>query len=232
MNPGLGHPSLPDMTIPEGYDEARWQVCLGLARDLLLIDDDGADLTDRYRRVLIDEGLPRTTSPRRILIAGAGIAGLAAAHLLKQSGHEVRLIEANTRRIGGRIKTIRNDPGRGMTSPFLDPNQYAEAGAMRIPDSHPPDAGPGRLVRPAPPPVPQRRRRSGNRRARRAYLDRRQRHPDPPRRVRRRPRPGQQELRHRRAADRHRKRQLRRRTGTRARLLLPEHPGRPRGPAT
>ena len=124
------------MTTPEGYDEARWQVALGLARDLLLIDEDGADLTERYRRVLIDEGLPRTTSPRRILIVGAGIAGLAAGHLLKQAGHEVRLIEANTRRIGGRIKTFRHDPGRGMTSPFQDPEQYAEAGAMRIPDSH------------------------------------------------------------------------------------------------
>ncbi|MEU4532103.1 FAD-dependent oxidoreductase [Micromonospora ureilytica] len=38
--------------------------------------------------------------------------------------------------MGGRIKTFRHDPGRGMTSPFHDANQYAEAGAMRIPDSH------------------------------------------------------------------------------------------------
>jgi monoamine oxidase len=122
---------------PEGYDDSRWQVCLGLARNLLLIDADGADLQERYRRVLLEDGLPRATTPRRILLIGAGISGLAAGYLLKRAGHDVRLIEADARRIGGRIKTFRDDPDRGMTSPFQDRLQYAEAGAMRIPDSHP-----------------------------------------------------------------------------------------------
>lgn len=124
------------METPEGYDEARWRICLGLARNLLLIDEDGTDLRERYRRVLIDGELPHAARPRRILIIGAGISGLAAGHLLKQAGHDVRLIEASPRRVGGRIKTFRHDPDRGMTSPFADPAQYAEAGAMRIPDSH------------------------------------------------------------------------------------------------
>jgi monoamine oxidase len=121
---------------PKGYDDARWQVCLGLARNLLLIDEDGTDLRERYRRVLIDGELPPATTPRRILVVGAGIAGLAAGYLLKRAGHDVCLIEANARRIGGRIKTFRHDPDRGMNAPFLDRSQYAEAGAMRIPDSH------------------------------------------------------------------------------------------------
>jgi monoamine oxidase len=125
------------MAMPDGLDEARWKICLDLARDVLLLGADGTDLKHRYLKVLIDDGLPRTSAPRRILIVGAGIAGLAAGHLLKQAGHQVQIIEANAKRLGGRIKTLRNDPARGMTTPFADPLQYAEAGAMRIPDMHP-----------------------------------------------------------------------------------------------
>ncbi|HXT51832.1 MAG TPA: FAD-dependent oxidoreductase, partial [Thermoanaerobaculia bacterium] len=39
-----------------------------------------------------------------------------------------RVVEANASRVGGRIKTFRN---------FQDPAQYAEAGAMRLPNFHP-----------------------------------------------------------------------------------------------
>ena len=71
-----------------------------------------------------------------MLIVGAGIAGLTAGLLLKQAGHHVTIIEANGNRIGGRIKTFHTDPGHDGT-PFADPAQYAEAGAMRIPNLHP-----------------------------------------------------------------------------------------------
>ncbi len=127
----------PDLPTHEGLDQQHWQTCLRLARDLLLVGPDGADLKHRYLKVLIDDGLPRTERPLRVLIVGAGMAGLSAAYLLKQAGHEVCLIEANANRIGGRVKTFRDDPRRGMSSPFSDPLQYAEAGAMRIPDTHP-----------------------------------------------------------------------------------------------
>ena len=36
------------MTVPAGGDEARWKTCLGLARDVLLLGPDGADLKLRY----------------------------------------------------------------------------------------------------------------------------------------------------------------------------------------
>ncbi|GII82595.1 amine oxidase [Sphaerisporangium siamense] len=103
--------------------------CLEVARDLLLVDERDRDLKLKYLRVLIDEGLPKTRSPKKVLVVGAGIAGLVAATLLKRAGHQVTVIEANGNRIGGRIKTFR--------SGFADPAQYAEAGAMRIPDFHP-----------------------------------------------------------------------------------------------
>lgn len=111
------------------YEGERWNTCLDVARDLLLVGKDGTDLKLKYLEVLIDKGLPKARTPKKVLIVGAGISGLVAATLLKQAGHQVTVIEANGNRIGGRIKTFKTG--------FADPLQYAEAGAMRIPDFHP-----------------------------------------------------------------------------------------------
>ncbi len=73
-------------------------------------------------------------SPKRVTIIGAGISGMYAAKLLKQAGHNVSIIEANNNRVGGRIKTFRNQDGK---TPFKDDLQYGEAGAMRFPTLHP-----------------------------------------------------------------------------------------------
>ena len=73
------------------------------------------------------EGLePRPWAPRRVVIVGAGLAGLVAAFELKRQGHEVTVLEAQNR-VGGRIYTLR--------APFA-PGLYAEAGGMRIPRAH------------------------------------------------------------------------------------------------
>jgi monoamine oxidase len=63
---------------------------------------------------------------QRVLIAGAGLAGLCSAYELSRQGHDVLLFEAQTRP-GGRVKTLREGLAFGLT---------AEAGAGRIPDSH------------------------------------------------------------------------------------------------
>jgi len=63
---------------------------------------------------------------KRILILGAGAAGLVAAYELKAAGHEVLLIEA-TARAGGRVRTLREPFSDGLT---------AEAGAGRFPPHH------------------------------------------------------------------------------------------------
>jgi monoamine oxidase len=68
----------------------------------------------------------RSTSPRKVVILGAGIAGLAAALKLREIGHDVTILEARTRP-GGRVHTLRE--------PFSD-GLYAEAGAGRIPITH------------------------------------------------------------------------------------------------
>lgn len=63
---------------------------------------------------------------RKVLILGAGMAGLVAGYELSKLGHEVIILEARTRP-GGRVHTLRE--------PFSD-GLYAEAGAARIPDNH------------------------------------------------------------------------------------------------
>ncbi|MBI4670464.1 MAG: flavin monoamine oxidase family protein [Chloroflexi bacterium] len=75
---------------------------------------------------IIHHGLQRTPRPKKILVAGAGMAGLSAAYELKRAGHTVTLLEAQAR-AGGRLQTLRE--------PFSD-GLYAEAGGMRLPKSH------------------------------------------------------------------------------------------------
>ncbi|MBV9792103.1 MAG: FAD-dependent oxidoreductase [Chloroflexi bacterium] len=108
-----------------------------LAREILMVDEQNRSLTEEYRKI-IESGLsvsaPSGARGRDVLIIGAGIAGLLAGKLLKDAGYNVTIVEANDNRIGGRIKTFHTTPDGEQ--PFSDPNQYAEAGAMRIPTSH------------------------------------------------------------------------------------------------
>ncbi|MGH9139820.1 MAG: flavin monoamine oxidase family protein [Vicinamibacterales bacterium] len=64
--------------------------------------------------------------PQKVVVIGAGLAGLCAAFELVNGGHDVSIFEARTRP-GGRVHTLRE--------PFAD-GLYAEAGAMTISSSH------------------------------------------------------------------------------------------------
>lgn len=64
--------------------------------------------------------------PRKVIVAGAGLAGLAAAWELVQLGHDVTVLEAQLRP-GGRVWTLRE--------PFSD-GLYAEAGATSFGDNY------------------------------------------------------------------------------------------------
>jgi monoamine oxidase len=81
---------------------------------------------DRETLATPSEGLgPRVGEPKRVVVIGAGIAGLVAAHELQRSGHDPIVLEAN-QRVGGRVYTIRS----------FAPGLYGEGGAMRIPRVH------------------------------------------------------------------------------------------------
>ena len=75
-----------------------------------LLDEDNDLIIQQYLKY-IDEGIPPTDKPKDVLIIGAGMAGMVAASLLKQAGHNVTIVESNTR-VGGRIKTFRNSENK------------------------------------------------------------------------------------------------------------------------
>jgi monoamine oxidase len=70
--------------------------------------------------------LEQRGAAKRVIVIGAGLAGLSAAYELTRAGHDVTVLEARTRP-GGRVLTLRD--------PFPD-GLYAEAGATRIPNHH------------------------------------------------------------------------------------------------
>jgi len=63
---------------------------------------------------------------RKVIVIGAGLAGLSSAYELTQAGHEVTVLEARTRS-GGRVWTLRDSFPEGL---------YAEAGATNVFDNH------------------------------------------------------------------------------------------------
>ena len=68
----------------------------------------------------------RKGTPRKVIVIGAGLAGLSAGYELTRMGHDVTILEARTRP-GGRVHTLRDGFSEGL---------HVEAGATRIPDHH------------------------------------------------------------------------------------------------
>ena len=106
--PGQTEPAAVRTALPAPRSDAKW-------------------MSPTAQLAAISDGLGgRTGDPKRVIIAGAGIAGLAAADLLERAGHHVLLLEGQ-HRVGGRIYTVRDG---------LAPGLFAEMGAMRIPLNH------------------------------------------------------------------------------------------------
>src|SRR6185369_16474825 len=79
-----------------------------------------------WRALEVETIIPRAQAAKRVIVIGAGLAGLSAAYELSQAGHEVTVLEARTRP-GGRVFTMRGQFADGL---------YAEAGATNVFDVH------------------------------------------------------------------------------------------------
>jgi monoamine oxidase len=84
-------------------------------------------------------GLTGRVSGVRVVILGAGLAGLTVAYELGKVGYDCRVLEARARP-GGRAFTVRrgtvsDEDGPGQTAAF-DEGQYFNAGPMRISHHH------------------------------------------------------------------------------------------------
>ena len=83
-------------------------------------------IQDEYL-ALVNNGFPANgNKPKRVVIVGAGMAGLVAAYELLKAGHDPIILEGR-QRVGGRVYTVRD--------PFSD-GLHGEAGAMRLPLGH------------------------------------------------------------------------------------------------
>ena len=92
------------------------------------IPDEEVPLDGLFTQIITKglDSLYGKPQPARVIVVGAGPAGLCAAYELKRAGMEVVLLEAS-QRVGGRVKTI--------FEPFT-PNLHGEGGAMRLPQNH------------------------------------------------------------------------------------------------
>ena len=72
------------------------------------------------------ERFTRSGTSQRIIVIGAGLAGLCAAYELQALGHSVAVLEAQMRP-GGRVRTLRE---------AFAPGVHVEAGAEQIPGAH------------------------------------------------------------------------------------------------
>ena len=96
-------------------------------RDLLKVTALSLPALAAFPRLTLASESPQPAGkPKKVIVVGAGLAGLAAAYELVQLGHEVTILEAQNR-AGGRVYTLR--------SPFTD-GLYAEAGAISYSDSN------------------------------------------------------------------------------------------------
>lgn len=92
------------------------------------IPDEEAPLDALFTQIITKglDSLHGKARPAKVIVLGAGPAGLCTAYELKRAGMEVVLLEVS-QRVGGRVKTI--------FDPFT-PNLHGEGGAMRLPQNH------------------------------------------------------------------------------------------------
>ena len=109
---GAARPSIADPFIPQKIREGRLddiRECIGCnicyagdARGAPIRCTQNPTMGEEWRRGWHPENFGRSSKPSRVLVVGAGPAGLEAAHVLGKRGHQVMLAEARDV-AGGRV---------------------------------------------------------------------------------------------------------------------------------
>ena len=102
---------------------------VNIGGEAAVVVDEEEPLLQMFTQIInssLSSVIPGNPGHAKVLIIGAGPAGLCAGYELKRVGFDVSLFESS-QRVGGRVKTIRE--------PFSH-NLHGEGGAMRLPSSH------------------------------------------------------------------------------------------------
>ncbi len=119
---GAARPSIADPFLPKKIEEGRiddirecigCNVCyVGDSRSVPIRCTQNPTMGEEWRRGWHPEKVPAKGSEAKVLVVGAGPAGLEAARILGQRGYSVMLAEA-TRDLGGRVTREATLPGLG-----------------------------------------------------------------------------------------------------------------------
>jgi dimethylamine/trimethylamine dehydrogenase len=117
---GAARPSIADPFLPRKIEEGRLEdirecigcnICyMGDGKGVPIRCTQNPTMSEEWRRGWHPEHVPARGSDSRVLIVGAGPAGLEAAHVLGKRGYDVMLAEA-TRDLGGRVTREAALPG-------------------------------------------------------------------------------------------------------------------------
>jgi dimethylamine/trimethylamine dehydrogenase len=137
---GAARPSIADPFLPAKIDAGEQdniRECIGCnicyAGDSIGVPircTQNPTMGEEWRKGWHPEDIPEKGSPSRVLVVGAGPAGLEAAHALGKRGYDVMLAEA-TRALGGRV--LREAALPGM-SEYIRVRDYREQQIIQMPN--------------------------------------------------------------------------------------------------
>jgi 2,4-dienoyl-CoA reductase-like NADH-dependent reductase (Old Yellow Enzyme family)/ribulose 1,5-bisphosphate synthetase/thiazole synthase len=93
--------------------------CLGCIHAVLALEPGGCVVNPDVGREYLMDADDKAPSPKRVLVVGAGPAGLAASRCAAKRGHRVTLIEEKGR-VGGLLRLAARVPGRGEIMDIIE----------------------------------------------------------------------------------------------------------------